>query len=60
MTAVLGRLATYSGKVVEWKDALASEMSLRPNSYDWQSNPPSMPDQEGWYAIAIPGSTKVV
>jgi hypothetical protein len=60
MTAVLGRLATYSGKVVEWKDALASEMNLQPKTYDWQSNPPSMPNEQGGYAIAVPGSTKVV
>jgi len=53
-------MATYSGKVVEWKDALASEMSLQPKSLEWQSNPPSMPNEQGWYAIAVPGSTRVV
>lgn len=60
MTSILGRMATYSGKVVEWTDALASAISLQPSSYDWKTNPQSMPNEQGEYAIAIPGSSKVV
>ncbi|RPI82118.1 MAG: gfo/Idh/MocA family oxidoreductase [Planctomycetaceae bacterium] len=60
MTSILGRMATYSGKQIEWKDALASEISLQPKVYDFEHNPPSMPNSEGWYAIATPGSTRVV
>ncbi|MFM8584561.1 MAG: dehydrogenase, partial [Planctomycetaceae bacterium] len=60
MTSILGRMATYSGKVVEWKDALASEISLQPKNYNFDENPPSMPNGDGHYAIAIPGSTRVV
>jgi len=60
MTSILGRMATYSGKVVEWKDALESQISLQPKGYSFDENPPSMPNGEGRYAIAVPGSTRVV
>ena len=60
MTAILGRLATYSGKMIEWSDALASKMSLQPQEYNFKTNPPVMPNPDGSYAIAVPGLTKVV
>jgi myo-inositol 2-dehydrogenase / D-chiro-inositol 1-dehydrogenase len=62
MTAILGRHATYSGKVVTWKDALNSNLRLAPEDqkYAWDANPPVMPDKDGDYPIAIPGVTQVV
>ncbi|MCY2967674.1 MAG: dehydrogenase, partial [Planctomycetota bacterium] len=60
MTSILGRMATYSGKQVEWSEALASEISLQPKSYDFDATAPTLPNAEGWYTIAVPGSTKVV
>jgi predicted dehydrogenase len=61
MTAVLGRLATYSGKVVSWKDALDSPAVLAPGieSYTFDSTPPVLPDEQGSYKIAVPGRTDV-
>lgn len=60
MTSVLGRMATYSGKVIEWKDALASNISLAPKQYSFKANPPTLPDANGNYPIAVPGVTKTV
>jgi myo-inositol 2-dehydrogenase/D-chiro-inositol 1-dehydrogenase len=60
MTAILGRLATYSGKVVTWDEALASDIDLSPARYDFEAEPPVLPDAEGRYPVAIPGVTKVV
>jgi predicted dehydrogenase len=60
MTAILGRMATYSGKVIEFKDALASEISLMPEKFDFAANPKVMPNPDGSYAIATPGVTRVV
>jgi myo-inositol 2-dehydrogenase/D-chiro-inositol 1-dehydrogenase len=60
MTAVLGRMATYSGKEVLYKDALASQIQLMPNKVTWETVPPSAPDKDGFYPIAIPGVSKVV
>lgn len=60
MTAILGRMATYSGQVVEWKDALASSISLAPAKYDWNAQPQVLPGPDGMYACAVPGVTKVL
>jgi len=58
MTAILGRMATYSGVEVSWEDALGSELALVPSAYTWEGSPPSLPDAEGRYPIPMPGSTK--
>lgn len=60
MTSILGRLATYSGQVVEWDAALNSGLDLQPKSYDWSALPPIVPNKEGFYAVATPGVTKYV
>jgi len=57
MTAILGRMATYSGREVKWKDGLASNNRLVPDSadLDWNMNPPVMPDADGRYPVPVPG-----
>nr|WP_246146847.1 Gfo/Idh/MocA family oxidoreductase [Rubripirellula lacrimiformis] len=58
MTAILGRLATYSGKVVRWDDAINSEVQLANtdamHSFDDQA--PVQPNADGGYPVAVPGS----
>ena len=58
MTAILGRMATYSGKLVEWKEAMESQLSLAPSHYAWDAVPPILPDAAGFYPVATPGVTK--
>jgi predicted dehydrogenase len=58
MTTILGRMATYSGQVVEWDKALNSGVSLQPASYDFAATPPVVPDEQGFYKIPTPGVTK--
>ena len=58
MTSILGRMATYSGQVVEFDKALNSGMSLQPATYGWDADMPSKPDANGLYPIAVPGVTK--
>jgi predicted dehydrogenase len=60
MTSVLGRMATYSGQVVLWDKALNSGLNLQPAVYAWDGMPPVLPNQEGFYPIAVPGVTKFV
>jgi predicted dehydrogenase len=60
MTSIMGRMATYSGVVVSWEDALNSEISIMPKEYSWDATPPTVPDEHGFYPIPMPGSTKVV
>ena len=61
MTSILGRLATYSGKKVEWDRAINSEVSLMPDVFDFDAEPPVIPDPEtGLYPVAVPGVTQVL
>ncbi len=55
MTAILGRLCTYSGKVIKMADALASEISIMPKSFAFDAEPPVKPNENGEYPIAVPG-----
>ena len=60
MTSILGRMATYSGQVIEWDDAINSDLSLMPKKFAWDAEPPVLPNKDGYYPIAIPGQTKVL
>lgn len=60
MTAILGRMATYSGKVIKWDEALNSKLDLSPKKYAFDAEPPVMPDKDGNYAIPVPGQTDVL
>lgn len=57
MTAILGRMATYSGNVVEFDKALNSGLSLMPTKFDFNALPPIVPNSEGLYPVAVPGIT---
>jgi predicted dehydrogenase len=62
MTAVLGRMATYSGQEVTWDEAVKSDLELAPGLEDYtlSTTPPVVPDSEGNYPIAKPGFTKAL
>jgi predicted dehydrogenase len=58
LTAIMGRMATYSGKMVTWDQAMNSKLQLVPDGpLDWNSAPPVLPDADGWYPVARPGTT---
>ena len=60
MTAVLGRMATYSGAEVTWEQAVESKLELAPGlaAFTLDSEVPVVPDADGNYPIAVPGTTK--
>ncbi|MBC7627742.1 MAG: dehydrogenase, partial [Ferruginibacter sp.] len=58
MTSILGRMATYTGQMIEWDKAINCGLDLHPKVYDWNALPPLVPDADGHYPIAIPGVTK--
>ena len=60
MTAILGRMCTYSGKMIEWDDALNSNINLMPEKLAWDANPKVMPDENGLYKLPVPGRTVCV
>ena len=58
MTAIMGRMATYSGKRVKWNAALHSNTQLADTDalQTLDDTAPVMPSKNGKYAIAIPGN----
>ena len=58
MTAIMGRMATYSGRVVTWETAINSQLDLSPESLDFEAEAPTSPRSNGIYSCAVPGVTK--
>ncbi len=60
MTAIFGRMTTYSGKMIEWEDAINSKINYFPPSLAWDADMPVKPLANGWYALPVPGKTMVL
>jgi len=60
MTAIMGRFASYSGKLIKWDEALHSEINLQPDTYAWDALPKVLPGPDGFYPHPIPGKTVVL
>ena len=60
MSAIIGRMATYSGQVINWEEAINSEIILMPKEVNWESTPPTVPGEDGSYPIPTPGKTQVI
>jgi predicted dehydrogenase len=60
MTAILGRMCTYSGKEISWEEAMNSQIDLMPSEFTWDAKPKVLPDENGIYPFAIPGKTVAV
>ena len=58
MTSILGRMATYSGQVIEWEKAINSGISIAPTNFSFDADMPLKPDANGLYPVAVPGKTK--
>ncbi|HJT75416.1 MAG TPA: hypothetical protein VJ720_15375, partial [Chitinophaga sp.] len=58
LTAIIGRMATYSGQVIPFDKALLSGINLQPATYAFDAQPPVVPDADGNYAYAKPGITR--
>jgi predicted dehydrogenase len=55
MTAIMGRMAGYSGQKIEWEDALKSEIRLGVDIKSLQDPAPVQPDENGIYPLPVPG-----
>jgi predicted dehydrogenase len=58
MTSILGRMATYSGQVIDWDKAINSGLNLHPSVYAFDAAAPVNPGPDGFYPVAVPGVTK--
>jgi predicted dehydrogenase len=61
LTAIMGRMACESGRLITWQEAFDSQLELAPGleNYTLESPPPpsARPDAQGNYPIAMPGQT---
>lgn len=57
LTAIMGRMAAYSGKIIEWDAALNSNLALAPDIKSMNDAPPVLPDERGLYAIPVAGKS---
>jgi hypothetical protein len=53
LTAVMGRMACYTGRMVEWEQALNSQQNLMPEQLAWDMELPVPP-------VAMPGQTPLI
>ena len=61
MTAILGRMATYTGRTVTWDMGFNSERSLAPEKITgWETAPRTQPNELGLYPLPQPGLLKDV
>ena len=60
LAAIMGRMATYTGKKLKWDDVMNSKEILIPENLSWDSVPPTNPDSDGKYTIAKPVITKFI
>lgn len=57
LTAIMGRMSTYSGQPVTWEEALNSQLDLLPERLAWDAAPKPKPGPDGRYPYPIPGKT---
>jgi Oxidoreductase family, NAD-binding Rossmann fold len=57
-TACLGRMATYSGQVVKWDEAVEKGLDEAPEVESWDDKPPVEKNDSGDYPIPTPGVYK--
>jgi predicted dehydrogenase len=55
LTAIMGRIATWTGQIIESKQVLESKVSLMPAKLAWDAEPQSKPGADGLYPVAVPG-----
>lgn len=62
MTAIMGRMCTYSGNQLTWEEALNSQVVVSPveKLTSFKDEPFVKPEADGMYAQPVPGVTKVV
>jgi myo-inositol 2-dehydrogenase / D-chiro-inositol 1-dehydrogenase len=55
MASIMGRMAAHSGQIIEWDQAIKSDISIVPQKLSWDAQPPVMPDQHGNYPVPVAG-----
>jgi len=60
MTAILGRMAGWSGQLLQWDDAIKSEKHFGKEFQTLQEDPPILPDADGVYQLPEIGKYQAI
>ena len=60
LTAIMGRMASYSGQEISWEQALNSDLDTMPKVLAWDADPGPKAGADGLYPAPIPGQTKAL
>jgi len=60
MTAILGRMAGWSGQELKWDDAIKSEKHFGKEFTNLQEEPPILPDADGVYHLPTVGKYEAI
>jgi len=55
LTAIMGRAACYTGKIITWDEGLKSNVNLMPDRLAFDAMPKVLPGPDGEYPSAVPG-----
>lgn len=58
MLAIMMTWACYTGQVITWEEAMKSNYVVAPKRLAFDADPPTKPDRDGNYPMAIPGVTR--
>jgi len=58
LTAILGRMSTYTGKEISWEQALNSTVETMPKNLAWDAPTLVVPKEDGMYPIPVPGNAE--
>lgn len=59
MTGIMGQMAAYTGKNIEWDQALSAGHVFGPAECDFSTEPPVKPRPDGIYPVRIPGLSRL-
>ena len=60
MLALMATWCSHTGIEITWDEALRSKKVANPERYSFDADPPTLPDQDGNYPVAVPGLTKFI
>jgi len=60
MTAIMGRMAGWSGQLVKWDEAIESQVLFGREFKDLNGEPPILPSADGTYQLPTIGKYKAI
>ncbi len=57
LLALMATWCSHTGVEITWEQALKSNKQAKPERYAFDADPPTLPDEDGSYPIAVPGVT---